>query len=97
MFARVSTVQGSPDRLEEAVRQYRDELVPAARQQRGFKGAYLLVDRGTGKGMSITLWATEDDLRASDTWADQQRAQAAQTAGGSGALTREVYEVGVQA
>ena len=35
--------------------------MPAAKQQKGFKGLYLLHDRNTGKGLTISLWETEAD------------------------------------
>jgi heme-degrading monooxygenase HmoA len=49
--------------LNEAVQVYRDEVLPVARQQRGFKAAYLLVDEESGKYQSITLWDTESAMR----------------------------------
>jgi hypothetical protein len=32
----------------------------------GFEGAYFGVDTRSGKGISVTLWATEESLRASE-------------------------------
>jgi heme-degrading monooxygenase HmoA len=40
--------------------------VPASKSQKGYKGAYLLTDRDTGKGMSITIWDTEEDAVANE-------------------------------
>ena len=65
MYARVTTTQISPENIEEAIRLWRDSVMPAAREQKGFKSGRLLVDRKTGKGISIGLWETETDLRAS--------------------------------
>jgi heme-degrading monooxygenase HmoA len=42
-------------------------VVPAAQQQKGFKGGFLLSDPNTGKGVSIALWETENDMKASET------------------------------
>jgi quinol monooxygenase YgiN len=39
----------------------REQTVPAAQQQEGFKGYIVLVDRSTGKGLTITLWEEEED------------------------------------
>ena len=33
----------------------------------GFKGAYLLGDRNTGRGVTVTLWETAADATAMDT------------------------------
>ncbi len=65
MYARVTTSQINPDQTDEATNIVRDSLVPAAEQQKGFAGYLLLGDRGTGKGISITLWETEADREAS--------------------------------
>jgi hypothetical protein len=61
MYARVTTTQFSPYRLEEAIHIAREATVPAAQRQSGFKGYMMLVDRSTGKGITITLWEGEDD------------------------------------
>jgi heme-degrading monooxygenase HmoA len=36
------------------------------RLQEGLKGIYLLFDRESGRSLSITLWETEKDMRASE-------------------------------
>ncbi len=61
MYARVTTTQFSPCRLDEAIHIAREHTLPAARQQNGFKGYLMLVDRSTGKGITITLWEGEED------------------------------------
>ena len=61
MYARVTTTQFSPYRLDESIHIAREQIVPAARQQSGFKGYLMLVDRSTGKGITITLWEGEED------------------------------------
>ena len=42
------------------------EHVRAYRGAAGFRGAYLLVDRTTGKANSISLWAAEADVRENE-------------------------------
>ena len=66
MFARVITVNAQPGKIDEAATVYRDSIIPAAKQQKGFSGAMLLTDPVTGKGISITLWETEADQKASE-------------------------------
>ena len=41
MFARVSTIQGKPEQAEDGIRNYREQVMPAAKKMAGFKGAYL--------------------------------------------------------
>lgn len=66
MFARVLTIHSQTGKTEKTVAIYRDSILPAARQQKGFSGALLLNDPGTGKGISITLWETEADQKAGE-------------------------------
>ena len=61
MYARVTMTQFSPYRIDEAIHITREHAVPAARQQEGFKGFLMFVDRSTGKGITITLWEEEAD------------------------------------
>src|SRR6266516_3655479 len=60
VFARVSTYSGAPDGVDESIREGREQIVPAVRQIPGCKGLLYLVDRSTGKAMSVTLWASEE-------------------------------------
>lgn len=64
MHARVVDLRMSPVDTKEMVRVYREEVVPAAREQDGFEGAMLLTDPQTGIGISITLWETEAEREA---------------------------------
>ena len=99
MNARVTFVQIVPGKLDEAVDLYRDSVLPAARQQKGFKGLYLLTltDRSAGKGISITLWETEADMIAGENsgYYQQQLAKFKDVFGAP--PVREAYEVSVLA
>ena len=66
MFARLTIVQVKPDKIDETTKIYEKSVVPAAKSQKGYKGAYLLVDRKTGKGVSISLWDSEKDAIANE-------------------------------
>ncbi len=66
MHARVVSMEVLPMNVGEAVRIYRDSVVPAAKEEQGFKGALLLTDSYTGEGVSISLWESEDDMHASE-------------------------------
>jgi heme-degrading monooxygenase HmoA len=70
--------------------------MPAVKKMAGFKGAYFLVNRKSGKEVSITLWDTEKDMQASTKAADQLRAQASQTVAAAKPPTVDIYEVAVQ-
>jgi heme-degrading monooxygenase HmoA len=66
MFARVTFTQTKLDRLDEATQIFAESAVPATKAQKGFKGIYLLTDRATGKGITITLWESEADATANE-------------------------------
>ena len=81
MFARVSTFQGPPDQTAEGIRVAREQILPVARLQDGFKGIYLLFDRERGRSLAITLWETEEDMKASEDAALRTRTESAEAAG----------------
>ena len=83
MWARVSTIQGSADRFDQAVASLNDDIIPRAKGMSGFTGATFLGDRQSGKLIGITLWADEESLRASEETAKQLRDDAAGQAGGT--------------
>lgn len=66
MHARVVSLEMLPMNIGEAVRIYQDRVVPAAREEEGFRGALMLTDPDTGEGLSISLWNSEDEMHASE-------------------------------
>ncbi len=95
MFARVTTGTGSPERIDETVRIYQEQMVPTLRQQQGFQNAIFVADRSSGKGISITLWDSEEAARAAEAQAQQMRAQARESMQIRETPTVELYEVAV--
>lgn len=66
MYARVTIAPALIGKTDEVRRLHRDSVVPACRQQKGFKGLYFLHDDKTGKGYTISLWETEADMTAGE-------------------------------
>lgn len=66
MFARTTIMQGRAETMDEAAKIFRESVIPAAKQQKGFKGALFLTDPKTGKGISVTMWESEEDLMAGE-------------------------------
>jgi heme-degrading monooxygenase HmoA len=91
MFARIGTWQGSPSELERWISRAHEHVKPSVQRDPGLKAAYWLVDREGGKGLIITLWESEEAMRASE-HARAQR-QAATTAATSATVTTDRYEV----
>ncbi len=81
MFARVTVSQAAPNLSSEAqeriARYIREQIIPNSRKVPGFKGGYWLADRKTGKGLTVTIWDTEQAEQASQAAAAQARQQAA--------------------
>ena len=57
MFARLHTLDTTPEQYEEGLRIVRDELLPWSRESSGFRGLIGLVDRERRKSIVLTLWA----------------------------------------
>jgi heme-degrading monooxygenase HmoA len=49
--------------METAIQLVEESILPAAKQQPGFKGFLALADRRGGKLILLTLWETEEALR----------------------------------
>lgn len=89
MHARVSTYEtDDPDGLVQGFQSVTYEL----EQLEGFSHAYFLVDRGTGRALSITIWDSEDALNASSSVADQLRARGARP-GEAQVISVDSYEI----
>ena len=95
-YARVLTAATQPGKMSELIQIANDSVLPAAKQQHGFNGMLLLADHTTNKGISITLWETEADMKASETsgYLREQLAKLANVF--STQVVREAFEVGVQ-
>jgi heme-degrading monooxygenase HmoA len=95
MYARMSISPGVPGKSDDVARIHRESVVPACKTQKGFKGLYLLVDRKTGKGITISLWDTEADMTAAEKSGFYQQQVAKFKDVVSGPTVKEHYEVTV--
>lgn len=66
MYARVTSAQISPNRIEQFKKIFEESVVSAAKKQKGFKGICLMVNPQTGEGLSITYWDSEEDCLANE-------------------------------
>jgi hypothetical protein len=62
VHSRVTSVEIDTVRIsvEEALRRYREEVVPGLREQPGYRGMLALVTP-EGKGLVISFWKTEEE------------------------------------
>ena len=96
MYAQVVRVRVQPGKVDEAIAIFKDSVIPAAQQQKGFKNAYLLVDRSADRGIGFSLWETEADVAALASNGFYQEQVAKFAAVFAGPPEREVYEVGAE-
>ena len=92
MYARVSTIEGSPDKMDDVARQTQEQTLPQLQKMEGFKGFVALGDRNSGKMLGVSFWESEEALRANDEAISSVRSAAAETADGIVAGVEE-YEV----
>ncbi len=96
MYARVTTIQIQQGKVDEGISIYRDSVVPAAQQQKGFKGGLFLSNPNTGKGVSIALWDSEADMEAVESSGYYQEQILKFAAIIAAPPTTEHYEVSIQ-
>jgi hypothetical protein len=92
MYARVAMFESDPAKVDDAIELVRSE-VHSGDTPDGLEGAkmLMLIERESGKGLGITLFDSEEDMRRGD------EALNAMSPGGSERRTSvEFYEVPVQ-
>ena len=92
MFARMNTFEGSPDRLDDALRKVREEVLPQLHQQDGFKGMMFLANYQSGELQLMSFWENSHAMRASEEEANRLRAGVAE-AGDQEIARVERYDV----
>ncbi len=92
MYARVSTIQGAPGKVDDVTRQTQEQTLPQLQKMEGFKGFVTLGDRQSGKMLGVSFWESEEALRATEQAVSSMRSGAADAAGGIVASVEE-YEV----
>jgi heme-degrading monooxygenase HmoA len=78
MHARMSTLEGPPDEIDEGLREVKEHVLPLLHQQDGFKGFIALGDRQSGKLIGITFWESEQAMQASEEVGDRTRSETAE-------------------
>ena len=92
MYARLTTIEGAPDKMDDAARHAREQTLSQLQQMDGFRGFVALGDRQSGKLLGLAFWESEEALRATEGAASSVRSGVAEAAGGTVAGV-EQYEV----
>jgi heme-degrading monooxygenase HmoA len=92
MYARVTTIQGAPGKMDDAESHIQEQTLPQLRKMDGFKGFLAMGDRQSGKVVGVAFWESEEALRATDEAVSSVRSGAAEAADGA-VSSVEQYEV----
>lgn len=92
MFARTSSWSGSPEVMEVWAEHAATNVVPFVRSLPGNTGCILLIDREGSRGVTLTLWDSEEAAQESDRNAEQSRASTV-AATGVNLIERGRYQV----
>jgi hypothetical protein len=65
MHVRISTIEGDPGKIEEAVLVINEQVIPTLKGLKGFTAANFMVDRSTGRLVGVTFWNDESALEGS--------------------------------
>src|SRR6266704_1096493 len=99
MYARVVTIQVQPGKVDEAIQFVQGSILPELRQEAGFQGLTMLVDRTNYKAIAIVQDQTEAHLQTAGASSSHPTLQARATRGSSThtATPRvETYEIALQ-
>lgn len=66
MYTRILITKMEIDRLDEASKLFEESIIPLCKDKTGYKGAYFLADRKTGKCNIITVWDNEKNMMATE-------------------------------
>ena len=92
MYARVSTVEASPAKFDEATHFFRERVLAQLQQMDGFKGFIVLGDRQRGKLLGVALWESEEVMHTTEEVVSRIRGGIPHPLGGA-AVNAENYEV----
>ena len=79
MHARMTTMEGSSERLAEGLREIREDVLPQLQQQDGFRGFVVFDNRQSGELIGFSLWESEQAMQASEEVGERTRREAAET------------------
>jgi heme-degrading monooxygenase HmoA len=96
MFARVTTLQGPANSVEQLRTTVQQQVLPAVRAITGFRGLLSLADPITGKGVTVSLWESEEAMKQAEETANRLRVTTA-AAAGADIVSVDRYEVLVDA
>lgn len=97
MYARLSTLQFEPEKLNDVLKIVEESVLPAAKEQAGNRGFTVMSDPETGKVVVISMWESEDDMERGES-SGYYRDQISKISDSlTGPPAREAFEVNINA
>jgi heme-degrading monooxygenase HmoA len=82
MFARLVTIGGRREQLDEFACIGTEKVLPQLERLDGFEGSLILANRRSGEIVAVTLWESEETIRATEGASYWLRAFGAEATGG---------------
>ena len=95
IYARISTVEGDPSKIDDAVAVINEKIIPTLKGVKGFTAVNFMVDRSTGKLVGVAFWQDQAALEESVEEVNPLRNVAADAMGGK-VVSVESYELVAQ-
>lgn len=95
MFARHVTVRGDLSRIDDAIRVQTTEVLPALHDCEGFVAQLVLVDRNNGDVIGMSIWDSDEHMRASEERIRPARQRVAEAMAASGVPDVRIFELAI--
>jgi hypothetical protein len=95
MLARVAMIQGKPEKVDEVVRFFKEQTVINAKKVKGFKHAFMMVNRQSGNVIAMVHWENQQAIQESVPLANKAIPRMKELSGAAQDAMVEVYEVAV--
>ena len=66
MYARLTRFRLKVERVEQSIKIFNESILPAAKNQKGYCGIFLFMNKRTGESTSLSFWDSEADCQASE-------------------------------
>jgi heme-degrading monooxygenase HmoA len=77
MYARMTKFVGlPPERIDQALAEFKEGQLSELEGQEGFQGIMVLVDRPAGTAAALSMWDSESHMKESERTADRARESA---------------------
>ena len=95
MYARISTVEGDPSKIDDAVAVLNEKIIPTLKSVKGFRAVNFMADRSTGKLVGVAFWEDKAALEGSVEAVSPMRNEVADAMSGK-VVSVESYELVAQ-